>query len=400
MAMAAAARAETRPPSKDDEETSTEEPEEEDVDSELEGDQEKPDTQSSQKSQFSFESSESESDSKSANGSAIKPILKPTPLFPKSPESYSKSSSKRPKSKSVTEGEKKSGGRLWTDEDQVSLLRGMIQFKSEKGADPLAKMADFYEFLKDRLDFAFSKSQVQEKIRRLKKKFMKKGETSTSNPADSQIFQLSQKFWGSESGSGKNLDASSGKGKMLAEVKNPSDSKKIVESSNAVEKSKEKKKKAPKDEEIGARKKMKKEITVVEKDERTTSKGKDDQTIAERVGVQAIADEGKNDPSVGRGNGKQIAMNGVVQVEMGKREKDFRSKYPHFLNSFSVKYYPLTPEETLGKWKENAILLDCSVAEKVEKKWDNVWEEYGKLGRMVADLVSLQARMMHDEEHF
>ncbi|RAL49264.1 hypothetical protein DM860_017544 [Cuscuta australis] len=320
--------------------------------------------------------SEIESDSESANDSS-----------PKAPEpapnrtlddvkTKKKNKNKRKSAASPKTQEKKSAGkRVFSDEDQIVLLQAKIDYNSQKEEDALGNVTNFYDFVKDKLNVEVSRLQVSEKLRRLKRRF-KDAAPSTSDPTDLKTFQLSQKIWGSEISSG----------------------------SNALGRSKVKKRKAPKDEEIVVSKKMKQKIAVVEKDDQTVAdEGKNDQTVGNENGEQ-IATNGvvqvgmENDQTIGNGNGEQIATNGVVEVGMENGEKDFRSKYPHFFKSLSAKYYPLTPEETLGTWKEKATLLDCSVAGKVQKKWANVWEEYEKLGGMVADLVSLQARLVRCEE--
>ncbi|VFQ99322.1 unnamed protein product [Cuscuta campestris] len=323
--------------------------------------------------------SEIESDSESANESSLKapePAPSRTLDDVKTKKKKKKIKNKRKSTASPKTQEKKSAGkRVFSDEDQIVLLQAKIDYNSQKKADALGNVTNFYDFVKDKLNVEVSRLQVSEKLRRLKRRF-KDAAPSTSDPTDLKTFQLSQKIWGSEISSG----------------------------SNALGKSKAKKRKAPKDEEIVVSKKMKQKIAVVEKDDQTVAgEGKNDQTVGNGNGAQ-IATNGvveagmENDQTIGNGNGEQIATNGVVEVGMENGEKDFGSKYPYFLKSLSAKYYPLTPEETLGTWKEKATLLDCSVAGEVEKKWANVWEEYEKLGGMVADLVSLQARLVRGEE--
>ncbi|RAL49281.1 hypothetical protein DM860_017561 [Cuscuta australis] len=410
----------------DDDETSFEEGEEEEQqvlegngedeeESESEGEEEEnPQTQSSpatipkpKEVQKPESSSESETDSESGNEFTIKPIL-----YQKAPEAspkptlddVGKKKKKNKKEDSPKPQEKKSlGNRIFSDHDQIALLQGMIAYQSQKGADPYSDISGFYDFVKDALHVAVSKAQVKEKIRRLKIKFLnncqKGNASSSSNPTDAEIFSLSKEIWGP---GGVAVEQNGGKGKRPLEVKNASGSnKKTVEApldspKDVSVKKKEEKRKARKDEE-NVEKKKKKQKTA--QDKLHIAATKDIQTTAvEREDTQTTVVEGGNYQTDGKGNDKLVAMNGVAEVEREKGGLDFLSKYPHFLNSFTAKYYPLTPEEALGRWKEKATLLDCSVAEKLEKKWVNVWEEYSKLGGMIADLVSLQARLVRGEE--
>ncbi|KAL6567887.1 hypothetical protein OROGR_001555 [Orobanche gracilis] len=93
--------------------------------------------------------------------------------------------------------------RLWSDDDEVTLLNGMIDFKNMKGQDPNADMMAFYNFIKGKLKVDFSKDQLKTKIRRMKKRFvnaLKKSENGEdpvfSKPHEVRAFELSKKIWG------------------------------------------------------------------------------------------------------------------------------------------------------------------------------------------------------------
>ncbi|CAI9783588.1 unnamed protein product [Fraxinus pennsylvanica] len=94
-------------------------------------------------------------------------------------------------------------GHIFTDDDVIVLLQGMIDFKSMHGDK---NMTDFYFFIKDKLSTQFTKIQITEKFRRLRKKFVgnfKKsaengGSRDFSNPHDSIVFELSDKLWGND----------------------------------------------------------------------------------------------------------------------------------------------------------------------------------------------------------
>lgn len=93
----------------------------------------------------------------------------------------------------------------WSEKDEVALLGGIIDYKVETGEDVNSKVDTFYEYAKDLLSVSLTKSQLYEKIRRLKKKFQtnsekwQNGEEPVfSKPHESKLFELSQKIWGSE----------------------------------------------------------------------------------------------------------------------------------------------------------------------------------------------------------
>ncbi|KAJ9176952.1 hypothetical protein P3X46_012210 [Hevea brasiliensis] len=92
--------------------------------------------------------------------------------------------------------------RLWSEDDEIAILNGLSQYKSEKGADPYADMGDFHEFIEKSLHVDVSKNQLIDKIRRLKKKYqnnLERGENGRdpvfSKPHDVKSFELSKKFW-------------------------------------------------------------------------------------------------------------------------------------------------------------------------------------------------------------
>ncbi|KAB5534474.1 hypothetical protein DKX38_017560 [Salix brachista] len=94
--------------------------------------------------------------------------------------------------------------RLWTEDDEISLLQGIIDFIAEKGYDPSKDTNAFLDFIKQSLHFDVSMTQLKDKIFRLRKKFEnnvkgKKGENKVfSKPHDQKGFDLSKYIWGSE----------------------------------------------------------------------------------------------------------------------------------------------------------------------------------------------------------
>ncbi|XP_047073860.1 probable transcription factor At3g04930 [Lolium rigidum] len=64
--------------------------------------------------------------------------------------------------------------RLWTDEEELLILRGFLEFTSRRGTAFASHQYDtgpFYEEVRRELSFDFSKNQLIEKLRRLKKKY-------------------------------------------------------------------------------------------------------------------------------------------------------------------------------------------------------------------------------------
>ncbi|XP_022851586.1 STOREKEEPER protein-like [Olea europaea var. sylvestris] len=105
--------------------------------------------------------------------------------------------------------------RLWTEEDEIALLKGMINFKSQKGVDPYADMGVFFYYIKQKLQVIFFRAQMSSKISRMKKRFLnalEKGENGEdpifSKPHDCKAFDLSKKLWGAavEKSKGSNMN--------------------------------------------------------------------------------------------------------------------------------------------------------------------------------------------------
>ncbi|KAE8712993.1 RmlC-like cupins superfamily protein [Hibiscus syriacus] len=151
---------------------------------------------------------------------------------------------KRPKKKAVEEGNntetpaveevKKTGEdakkqlfqRLFSEDDEIALLKGMLDYSAKRGADPCADMNAFYDFVKKSIHTDVTKAQLMDKIRRLKKKFEnnsgkgKKGEDRTFSKAHEQnAFDLSKKIWGKEGISGK-VESSAAKSNGKAKANN------------------------------------------------------------------------------------------------------------------------------------------------------------------------------------
>ncbi|GAB4831024.1 hypothetical protein Ancab_005039 [Ancistrocladus abbreviatus] len=103
-------------------------------------------------------------------------------------------------------GEKKTAGdelkkqlfqRVWSEDDEIAVLKGMIEYSEKKGTDPMSDTADFADFVKKSLHVDLDKKQIVDKLRRLRKKYennlVKK---KTLTPHEKNAFELSKKIWG------------------------------------------------------------------------------------------------------------------------------------------------------------------------------------------------------------
>lgn len=93
--------------------------------------------------------------------------------------------------------------RLWSNEDEIAVLNGMIEFKTIKGFFPSGDMERFHSFIKGKLNVDFSKDQLRSKIIRMKKRFLNalKKSDKGSDPVFSKrhevmAFEISKKIWG------------------------------------------------------------------------------------------------------------------------------------------------------------------------------------------------------------
>ncbi|KAJ4980850.1 hypothetical protein NE237_031687 [Protea cynaroides] len=90
--------------------------------------------------------------------------------------------------------------RLWTEDDELAILKGMLDYYSKKGTDPSADMNAFHDFIKKSFHIEFTRIQLTDKIRRLRKKYQNnvgRGKDPVfSKPHEHKAFELSKKIWG------------------------------------------------------------------------------------------------------------------------------------------------------------------------------------------------------------
>ncbi|KAJ0257995.1 hypothetical protein HA466_0068730 [Hirschfeldia incana] len=129
-------------------------------------------------------------------------------------KSLPKSGTKRPSEKTSKETdskrakkeeEKKTGEdpkkpaafqRLWTEEDEISVLQGMIDFKNDTGKSPYDDTNVYFDSIKNSISFEVSKNQFMDKIRSLKKKYMRKEKPCFTKPHDQKSYKLCKFIWG------------------------------------------------------------------------------------------------------------------------------------------------------------------------------------------------------------
>ncbi|KAM7530751.1 hypothetical protein LguiB_034161 [Lonicera macranthoides] len=166
---------------------------------------------------------ESESDSDSPPENTPKPVedlSKPTKIprsgaGAKRPADSEAKDSKRAKKIPAEDDQKKQlFQRLWSEEDEIAILKGIMEYTSKKGADPMSDMHAFYDFIKKSIHCDVTKNQLAAKVRRLKKKYennasKEKGKDRTfSKQHEQKAYDLSKKIWGKKGNTIGEVDGS------------------------------------------------------------------------------------------------------------------------------------------------------------------------------------------------
>ncbi|CAH8277650.1 unnamed protein product [Arabidopsis lyrata] len=157
--------------------------------------------------------SESEPETKSESDTETEPTAK-TPTPATAPASLNKKRqsegepsteevnvSKRAKTESERETAKKQlFQRLWSEEDEIVFLQGMIDFRRDIGKSVSDDMNGFFEKLKDSISFEVKGvNQFVNKIRSLKNKYVvKKKSGDFTKDHDKKCFELAKMIWGSD----------------------------------------------------------------------------------------------------------------------------------------------------------------------------------------------------------
>ncbi|KAL6562206.1 hypothetical protein OROGR_003213 [Orobanche gracilis] len=95
--------------------------------------------------------------------------------------------------------------RLWSEDDEIAILKGMIDYKAKKKSDPVTDLNAFHDFIKKNLHVDVTRTQLQDKIRKLKKKFEnnkskeKEGkERIFFKSHEQKAYELSKYVWGTD----------------------------------------------------------------------------------------------------------------------------------------------------------------------------------------------------------
>ncbi|OVA12052.1 Protein of unknown function DUF573 [Macleaya cordata] len=93
--------------------------------------------------------------------------------------------------------------RVWSEGDEIVILKGMAKYMKKKGLkEPTKDMNEFLEFIKDSLYSSVTNVQLGSKLRHLKDKYMnekkkknRSGKLNFSKPHDERLFKYSKKIW-------------------------------------------------------------------------------------------------------------------------------------------------------------------------------------------------------------
>ncbi|GER49228.1 DNA-binding storekeeper protein-relatedtranscriptional regulator [Striga asiatica] len=130
---------------------------------------------------------------------------------------------KSKKSKKAEPEKKQPFQRIWSEADEITILNGILQFRAQKKSDLNENFDAFFEFIKKNLQIEATRSQLRDKISRMKKKYTNnkrkehdgKGRTFTSQH-EREAYDLSEKVWGAEkengNGSGSEKENPNGSG--------------------------------------------------------------------------------------------------------------------------------------------------------------------------------------------
>ncbi|GAA0151160.1 hypothetical protein LIER_37237 [Lithospermum erythrorhizon] len=93
--------------------------------------------------------------------------------------------------------------RVFSEDDEIVLLKGMLDFTAKKKSDPVVEIDEFHGFIKKLLHFDVTKAQLLNKIRRLKGKYVNNAskvkdghERKFSKQHEREGYELSKRIWG------------------------------------------------------------------------------------------------------------------------------------------------------------------------------------------------------------
>ncbi|GMN47870.1 hypothetical protein TIFTF001_017040 [Ficus carica] len=230
---------------------------------------------------------------------------------------------------------------LWTEDDEIALLKGMTDYKAKKGTNPNADMGAFHDFIKEKLNVDVSKNKLSEKIWRLKKKYQNnaaKGENGEdpvfSKPHELRSFQLSKKIWGIKA------DQTASNGSLVEDKESKSNIKK---------------------EPLPSTPKSKTTVTptilALPKIEVTVKKEKKREKVQANGKVKSEEEEKQ-----------EVAEDEVEDTDEEEKEDEFWVKYPFLYES--LRLYSM--DESMKGIMEKLPLIESSVLEGLSRKWKKV----------------------------
>lgn len=93
--------------------------------------------------------------------------------------------------------------RLWSEEDEIALLQGLGEYERQKGTDPFYEMDGFFEFIKGSIHIRVTQTQLVNKARRMRRKFVRNAmrgkdgkDPSFKRPHDRRAYEVSKTIWG------------------------------------------------------------------------------------------------------------------------------------------------------------------------------------------------------------
>ncbi|XP_010492929.1 PREDICTED: probable transcription factor At1g11510 [Camelina sativa] len=128
--------------------------------------------------------------------------------------------------------------RVWTEDDEIAVLQGLMDYKKDTGVSPYDDTNGVYQLVKKSVSFDVSKIQFMEKLRSLKKKYennvgkAKNGEEpSFAKPYDRKTFEFSKLVWGANGMALDSVVKPNGKSKKSSKSKKVESVKQEIDSS-------------------------------------------------------------------------------------------------------------------------------------------------------------------------
>ncbi|CAM8899853.1 unnamed protein product [Rhodiola kirilowii] len=125
----------------------------------------------------------------------------------KKPKREKKKSNGAEKDVAVEKSKKSGGGqRIWSAEDELKLLNGILEYKQITALDFNSDLEAFYEYIKGFLNAVVDKNQLQNKIRKLSSKYRNNTLMEANGKAlvfskghEAELYEHSKKIWGVKS---------------------------------------------------------------------------------------------------------------------------------------------------------------------------------------------------------